>query len=76
MNSKRGKIKTYLIELTIVTIGVLIALFLSNLKEYDQALEAFTQAKSFDSTVKTAKQWVNYVTKEKQYKERLAMVNH
>ncbi|MDE5416986.1 hypothetical protein L3049_03120 [Labilibaculum sp. DW002] len=37
MNSKRGKIKTYLIELTIVTIGVLIALFLSNLKEYDQA---------------------------------------
>lgn len=47
-----------------------------NLKEYDQALESFTQAKSFDSTVKTAKQWVNYVTKEKQYKERLAMVNH
>lgn len=47
-----------------------------NLKEYEQALEAFTQAKSFDSAVKTAKQWVNYVTKEKQYKERLAMVNH
>jgi len=36
MNSKSEKIKSYLIELTIVTIGVLIALFLSNLKENNQ----------------------------------------
>ena len=37
MNSKKEKIKSYLTELSTVTIGVLIALFLSNLKEYNQA---------------------------------------
>jgi hypothetical protein len=36
-NLKMKKIKSYLKELTIVTIGVLIALFLSNLKEKNQA---------------------------------------
>lgn len=36
-NLRMGKIKSYLKELTIVTIGVLIALFLSNLKEKNQA---------------------------------------
>ncbi len=37
MNSKREKIKSYLRELTIVTIGVLIALVISNFKENYQA---------------------------------------
>jgi hypothetical protein len=36
-NSRKEKIKSYLKELTIVTIGVLIALFISNLKEKNQA---------------------------------------
>ena len=36
-NLRMEKIKFYLKELTIVTIGVLIALFLSNIKEYNQA---------------------------------------
>jgi hypothetical protein len=37
MNFNKEKIKSYLIEFSIVTIGVLIALFLSNIKENNQA---------------------------------------
>ena len=37
INSTMKEIKFYLKELTVVTIGVLIALFLSNIKEYIQA---------------------------------------
>lgn len=37
MNSKSGKLKSYLKELTIITLGVLIALLISNLKEKNQA---------------------------------------
>lgn len=37
MRQNKEKIKYYLTELSIVTIGVLIALFLSNIKEFNQA---------------------------------------
>jgi len=42
INSTLEKLKSYLKELTIVTAGVLIALFISNLKENNQALEYYS----------------------------------
>lgn len=54
MNSKREKIKSYLTELAIVTIGVLIALFLSNLKEYNQARKYHNASiKTINSEIKS-----------------------
>lgn len=46
-----------------------------NLDEFGEAIDAFKQAKAFNSASKAANQWVNYVEKEKQHKERLAMLN-
>ena len=46
-----------------------------NLDEFSEALDAFNQAKSFNNAKKTAKQWLSYVEKEKQYHERLVMIN-
>ena len=46
-----------------------------NLQEYGEALDAFEKAKAFKKVTKTAKQWHNYVTKERDYQQRLAMVN-
>ena len=46
-----------------------------NLQEYGEALDAFKKAIAFKKVTKTAKQWHNYVTKERDYQQRLAMVN-
>ncbi|MBI9067914.1 MAG: hypothetical protein JEZ09_11525 [Salinivirgaceae bacterium] len=53
-NSRMEKITSYLKELTIVTIGVLIALFISNHKENNQAIEYHRAAiKTINSEVGT-----------------------
>lgn len=46
-----------------------------NLQQFDQALTAFISAQKIEGTAKTAKQWHKYVSKEKGYHLRLAMIN-
>jgi len=46
-----------------------------NLAQFDNALGAFEQAKSFAATNKTAKQWIAYVERERDYSNQLAMNN-
>jgi hypothetical protein len=51
-----------------------------NLKEFDSALEAFTQAQELPKIKKTAIQWAKYVEREqevfeRQQEVRLAMLN-
>lgn len=54
INSIIKDIKFYLKELTVVTIGVLIALFLSNIKEYSQARRYYVASiKTINNEVKT-----------------------
>ncbi len=65
MNSQKEKIKSYVIELAIVTIGVLIALFLSNLKEYNQAREYHSASiTTIDDEIKSNYSELNEVVKK------------
>ncbi|MFD2164734.1 tetratricopeptide repeat protein [Thalassotalea euphylliae] len=44
-----------------------------NLGDFDSALKAFENAAGFKKVAKTAKQWTNYVKKERDHQLRLAM---
>lgn len=46
-----------------------------NLKNFDQALTAFTKAQDLPKVAKTAKQWHAYVSKEKNYQEQVALLS-
>ena len=46
-----------------------------NVKLFSQSLTSFQQAESIKASEKTAKQWIKYVSREKQQAELLAMLN-
>ena len=46
-----------------------------NVKLFSQSLTSFERAESIKASEKTAKQWIKYVSREKQQAELLAMLN-